>query len=232
MIIYNVVKGDNLWNIALIHGVTLNDLIMANPHITNPVLIYPGEQINIPINNGSHIIKKGDTMWGISKEEGIPLNNLINYNPQIKNPNLIYPNQIINIPTKDNEFITLESEVVKLVNNERRKKGLKDLSINHELTKIAKLKSDDFINNNYFAHNSPTYGSPFDMLKQFGVNYKSAGENIASGQTTANEAFNTWLGSEGHKQNMLNPSFNQTGVGIAKDKNGRLYWTQLFTEQV
>ncbi len=61
-------------------------------------------------------------------------------------------------------------------------------------------KSQDMIDNNYFSHNSPTYGSPFDMLKKFGISYKTAGENIAMGQKTPKEVVNAWMNSEGHRK--------------------------------
>ncbi|MDD2392171.1 MAG: CAP domain-containing protein, partial [Bacilli bacterium] len=85
-----------------------------------------------------------------------------------------------------------------------------------------------FINNNYFGHNSPTYGSPFEMLRTFGVEFTTAGENIASGQRTAAEVMNSWMNSTEHRANILNPTYNQIGVGAVKDDNGNTFWTQLF----
>jgi uncharacterized protein YkwD len=65
-------------------------------------------------------------------------------------------------------------------------------------------------------------------MKQFGITYKTAGENIAMGQKTPQEVMTAWMNSEGHRKNILNSSFTEIGIGIAKDKNGRLYWTQMF----
>ncbi len=84
------------------------------------------------------------------------------------------------------------------------------------------------VNKNYFSHTSPTYGSPFDMMKQFGISYKTAGENIAMGQKTPSEVVTAWMNSEGHRKNILSSSFTQIGVGVAKNANGQLYWTQMF----
>ena len=84
------------------------------------------------------------------------------------------------------------------------------------------------INKGYFDHTSPTYGSPFDMMQQFGISYRSAGENIAMGQRTPQEVMNSWMNSSGHRANILNSSFTTLGVGIAKDANGTIYWTQMF----
>ena len=84
------------------------------------------------------------------------------------------------------------------------------------------------IDKNYFDHTSPTYGSPFDMMKQFGISYKSAGENIAMGQNSPKEVVTAWMNSPGHRANILNSSFTDIGVGIAKNSSGSIYWTQMF----
>ncbi|CCJ34529.1 Transporter [Caloramator australicus RC3] len=123
---------------------------------------------------------------------------------------------------------TFEREVIRLVNVERAKVGLKPLSENVKLSKVARIKSQDMINKKYFSHYSPTYGSPFDMMKKFGIRFRAAGENIAMGQKTPKEVMNAWMNSAGHRRNILNPNFTQIGVGVAKDSKGRLYWTQMF----
>ena len=79
--------------------------------------------------------------------------------------------------------------------------------------------------NNYFSHTSPTYGSPFDMIKNFGISYQKAGENIAKGQKTPSAVVNAWMNSPGHRANILDPSYTKIGVGY--EKNGH-YWTQMF----
>ncbi|MGR6544470.1 CAP domain-containing protein [Paenibacillus tundrae] len=115
------------------------------------------------------------------------------------------------------------SQVVKLVNAERAKAGLNALTSDALLDKVAVAKAKDMSDNNYFAHQSPTYGSPFDMMKQFGVTYSYAGENIAQGQKTPQEVVTAWMNSEGHRANILNKNFTQIGVGYY---NG--YWAQEF----
>lgn len=114
-------------------------------------------------------------------------------------------------------------EVVSLVNQERAKVGLDPLVIHTNLTKMAVAKAQDMSDNNYFSHTSPTYGSPFDMMKTFGITYKYAGENIAKGQKTPEEVVNAWMNSPGHKANILNENFTLIGVGYV---NG--YWAQAF----
>ena len=118
-----------------------------------------------------------------------------------------------------------ENKVLELVNVERTKQGLKALQMDESVRKVARLKSEDMRKNNYFDHTSPTYGSPFDMLKKFGISYSSAGENIAQGYRTPEQVVTGWMNSPGHRANILNASFTHLGVGY--DSNGH-YWTQMF----
>lgn len=122
----------------------------------------------------------------------------------------------------------LEDQVITLVNKERTAKGLQALTKNDVLCNLARLKSQDMIDKNYFDHDSPTYGSPFDMMKSFGIKYSYAGENIAYGQAAAEEVMEGWMKSTGHRENILKEEYQEIGVGIAKDSSGKLYWTQLF----
>lgn len=97
-----------------------------------------------------------------------------------------------------------------------------------ELSRVARYKSQDMKDNNYFSHTSPVYGSPFQMMKNFGITYKSAAENIAKGQKTPQAVVDAWMGSSGHRANILNSSYNKIGVGYVKDGN---YWTQMFIQK-
>jgi uncharacterized YkwD family protein len=118
-----------------------------------------------------------------------------------------------------------EQKVVDLTNQERAKSGLPALKVDMPLSKMAREKSRDMSANGYFSHTSPTYGSPFDMMKKYGISYRSAGENIAMGQRTPEEVVNGWMNSEGHRKNILNPNYNHIGVGYVSQGN---YWTQEF----
>lgn len=118
-----------------------------------------------------------------------------------------------------------EKKVVELTNAERQKQGLKPLVLDEALSKVAREKSLDMQRNKYFSHTSPTYGSPFDMMKKFGISFRTAGENIAMGQRTPEEVVNAWMNSSGHRQNILNPNFTHIGVGYVENGN---YWTQMF----
>lgn len=124
--------------------------------------------------------------------------------------------------------ITFESEVLKLVNLERKKAGLPQLVSSKSLDSAAKLKSEDMGINNYFEHESPNYGSPFKMMDKLGIKYKAAGENIAKGYKTPEAVVKGWMDSPGHRANILNTHFSKMGIGIYFGTS--TYWTQLFTD--
>lgn len=121
-----------------------------------------------------------------------------------------------------------EIRVVELVNQERSKAGLSPLQMDASLSNVARLKSQDMRDNKYFSHTSPTYGSPFDMMKKFGISYRYAGENIAAGQRTPEEVVQAWMNSPGHKANILNDKYTNIGVGYASGGSYGAYWTQMF----
>ena len=114
-----------------------------------------------------------------------------------------------------------------MINKQGTNNGLSALKIDSEVQRVARIKAKDMVDNNYFAHESPTYGTPFQMLKSFKISYKTAGENIA-GNSSNSGAVNAWMNSSGHKANILNSSFNYTGIGVVKSsKYGKIY-VQIF----
>ena len=120
-----------------------------------------------------------------------------------------------------------EKEVFDLINKQRTNNGLAALKNDSEVQRVARIKAQDMVDNNYFSHTSPTYGSPFDMLKSFKISYKTAGENIA-GNSSNSSAVTAWMNSSGHKANILNSNFNYTGIGVVSSpKYGKMY-VQLF----
>jgi uncharacterized YkwD family protein len=121
-----------------------------------------------------------------------------------------------------------EKKVLELVNAERANYGLKPLQWDDKVASVARLKSQDMRDKNYFSHTSPTYGSPFEMMKKYGVTFRSAGENIAAGQTTPEAVVKGWMNSEGHRKNILSASFTHLGVGYAAGGSYKHYWTQMF----
>lgn len=173
----------------------------------------------------TYTVVKGDSMWKIAVRYEVGLDELKRANPQIKNPALIYPGDVLTIPAVEDAVLAYEQEVVRLVNAERAKNGLSPLTHNWELSRVARYKSQDMKDNGYFSHQSPTYGSPFQMMKSFGISYRTAGENIAKGQATPQAVVNAWMNSAGHRANILNSSFTEIGVGYVA--SGR-YWTQMF----
>jgi uncharacterized YkwD family protein len=120
-----------------------------------------------------------------------------------------------------------EQQMLDLVNAERAKAGLTPLKADPQLTKLARMKSQDMINRNYFSHQSPTYGSPFDMMKTYGVTYRTAGENIA-GNHSVQAAHTALMNSPGHRANILNPNFTHIGIGIQQGGNYGMMFTQMF----
>ena len=172
-----------------------------------------------------HTVVAGDSMWKIAVRYEVGVSEIIRANTHIQNPDLIYPGQILNIPTVDQRVTNYEEEVIRLVNEVRAQNGLGTLEADWELSRVARYKSQDMKDNKYFSHTSPVYGSPFEMIRNFGISYRSAGENIAKGQTTPEAVFNAWMNSSGHRANILNASYTKIGVGYVAEGN---YWTQMF----
>ena len=184
-------------------------------------LLFP----TIAMAEGTYKVVSGDSLWKIAVKTQTGVQELIASNQQLANPNLIYPGQMINVPTK--EQASIEQDVIRLVNIERANVGLPALKNDWELARVAEFKSKDMHDKNYFSHTSPTYGSPFTMMKNFGITYKSAGENIAKGQRTAAEVVQAWMNSEGHRANILSKNFTHIGVGYVEGN----YWTQMFIQK-
>ncbi|TXK84668.1 peptidoglycan-binding protein [Paenibacillus sp. N3.4] len=115
-------------------------------------------------------------------------------------------------PTTPNLTVE-EQQMLDLVNKERSVAGLAPYAVDLELTKTARLKSQDMNDNKYFSHDSPTYGTPFDMMEKFGITYNAAGENIACNQDVQ-AAHESLMNSTGHKANILSKDYTQIGIGI------------------
>ena len=160
----------------------------------------------------SHTVVRGDTMWKLAVQYQVGTREIIDANPQVSNPDLIYPGQSLTIPTLDSSVAAYESEVIRLVNEIRRQNGLSALTANWELSRIARYKSQDMVDNRYFSHTSPTYGTPFQMIRAFG-------------QRTPQAVVDAWMNSSGHRANILNAAFTQIGVGYVSSGH---YWTQMF----
>ncbi|MBQ8835078.1 MAG: SafA/ExsA family spore coat assembly protein [Oscillospiraceae bacterium] len=173
----------------------------------------------------THTVVSGDSLWKIAVKYQVGLSEIKGANSQIKNYDLIYPGQTIHIPEVDSGVKSFEQEVIRLVNEIRAENGLKALTYDWELGRVARYKSQDMKDNRYFSHTSPVYGSPFQMIRNFGISFRSAGENIAKGYTTSQAVVNGWMNSSGHRANILNANFTHIGVGYVAGGN---YWTQMF----
>ncbi|GAX88538.1 CAP domain-containing protein [Effusibacillus lacus] len=174
-----------------------------------------------------YTVKAGDSVWKIALKFQVGVDEIVGQN-KLKNPNLIYPGQKLLIPQVDPKVRSFERRVLELTNQARAANGLKPLRYNWEVTRVARHKSEDMRDRGYFSHQSPTYGSPFDMLRAYGVSFRGAGENIAAGQPTPEEVVKNWLNSPGHRRNIMNPSFTELGCGVALGGNMRVYYTQMF----
>jgi uncharacterized YkwD family protein len=181
------------------------------------------------VSAAPYTVAGNDSMWLISKQYGISLSSLIQANPQIANPNNIWQGMVINIPRKGSvtpapvASSSFANQVVSLVNQERAKANMKPLTSDGSLTAMALDKAKDMYNKHYFDHTSPTFGSPFDMMKSYGIRFTYAGENIAMGQKTPQDVMTAWMNSAGHRQNILSPNFTKIGAAYY---NGE--WVQEF----
>lgn len=192
---YTVKAGDTLWWIASKNRTTVNSIVILNK-LTNTIL-YPGKQLTIP---GTVTV----TGYTVTPDQPAPA-----------------PQQPQQPPAGSAHAYVYE--IQQLVNQERAKVGAVPLTLNLELSKVAQEKARDMAANGYFSHTSPTYGSPFDMMRQFGVRFSYAGENIAKGYTSPASVMQGWMNSPGHKANILNTNYTHLGVGI-KDN----VWVQMF----
>lgn len=123
--------------------------------------------------------------------------------------------------------LSYAEQVVKLVNEERAKNGLSPLTIDKTVESAALVRSKEIEKS--FSHTRPNGSSFSTVLKEQGVEFMGAGENIAWGQKSPEEVMQGWMNSEGHRANILNAKFTKIGVGYYQNSNGTNYWTQLFT---
>lgn len=199
-------------------------------------------------------VQKGESIWRIAEEYHLDFAKLLELNRHLADPHLVHPDQKINThadhgvgndhsPSSSNgsaqskvsqdeqiESNDQAQQVLALVNAERAKAGLESLKLDDSLNVMAAAKAKDMAESNYFSHNSPNYGSPFDMMRSFGIDYTSAGENIAAGQKTAKDVMNSWMNSSGHRANILSDKYTELGVGYYAGGSYGVYWCQEFTQ--
>jgi len=170
--------------------------------------------------------KKQENIAGVeSTVSEIGVIKSVQYKPDVvNNTNITQTNTAIiskGIPNEKDSTVTVypatlsaaEQQMVTLVNQARLKNHVPALKVDMQLTKVARIKAQDMISNKYFSHISPKYGSPFDMMKSFGIKYRTAGENIA-GNSNIKAAETSLMNSPGHRKNILNPGYTYIGIGI------------------
>lgn len=227
---YVVKKNDNLTKIAKLNNLSLENLLNYNPQILNTNRIYPKDIVYL--ENGlspgliSGINSKEITNTSTNSKSNQNNNTITTTKKTSTTTNSTNTNSQDNAVSNGN-INSYEQEVCNLVNKYRAENGLNSLTLATDVSKMAELKAEDMATNNYFDHTSPTYGDPFEMLKSLGIEYQSAGENIAKGQKTPAKVMNAWMNSAGHKANILDSTFTEIGVGYVL-KSGTTYWTQEF----
>lgn len=197
-----VQKGDSMWKIAMRYKVPFSEILRLNKHYIDPHMIHPMDKILLPDGSAGSQTSQGSEYDDISPDDQ-------------------------SVP--DSDVSQQAKDVLSLVNAERQKQGLSSLTLSNKLTAVANEKARDMAVNNYFSHTSPTYGSPFQMLQQYGIRYRTAGENIAAGQRTPQEVMNSWMNSSGHRANILNSAYTEIGIGYYAGGSYGTEWVQLFT---
>lgn len=120
-----------------------------------------------------------------------------------------------------------EQKLLNLLNEDRARNGLPSLTMDSELSALARTKSQDMLENSYFAHESPTLGNAAAMLDNSGYDYQGVGENIAH-HASVEKADAAFLSSPGHRANIMGSQWEKVGIGVAEDENGFVYVTELF----
>lgn len=130
------------------------------------------------------------------------------------------------VPDTDVSSDASVAQVLSLVNEERAKAGLPALSLNTSLSAAASIRAAEIQTS--FSHTRPGGKDFSTVLKESGISYRAAGENIAYGQTSAQKVMTDWMNSAGHRANILNTSYTEIGIAHVKNASGTDYWVQLF----
>ena len=198
---------------------TDNDII-GTVHVDYIKPIYPNNAVNAQVDN-TESSEQVDNEENVQEQE-VSAENTLAENFEEENVNVVVSDKQIS-----SELTQDEKEVFDLINKSREDAGLAKLEIHDNLQNICRIKANEMVEKDYFSHTSPTYGSPFDMLKSNNIEYKVAGENIA-GNSSNEKAVEAWLGSENHKKNIINNSYNYTGIAVVdSEKYGKIY-VQMF----
>lgn len=213
----DVFTGQSYYNTSPVYKLPTNEpavvrylLLPSSLNGQQNILLTLGELNNYLVNIG------GQLYFNLPPQTG-----------KVQNPVPTVPTKPVEPPPAVVGASAQETQMLTMINSERAKAGVAPLRMNAELVKVARLKSQDMINQKYFAHTSPTYGDPFAMMRSFGINYRYAGENLA-GNPSLNGAHTSLMNSPGHRQNILNPNYTQVGIGIIAGGPYGCMFTQLF----
>ncbi len=196
-----IVRGGPSTSFKVYGRLNAGDKVYVIGEIENFLLIITDKNLVGMIRNDLLEYYSGDTT---NNEE----QNNVNQNNTTTNPDTNY-----NLPSDESKVST--QYILEKINAERVNNGLPRLELDSLLTATAQNKANDMVKNNYFAHESPTYGSPFKMMQDAGITYVAAGENIA-GNNNIDEAIDSFLNSENHRKNLLSNAYNYIGIGIEK----------------
>ncbi|HOQ17723.1 MAG TPA: CAP domain-containing protein [Defluviitaleaceae bacterium] len=200
--------------------------VRTGPDTSYPVIsrLRKGQIVNVlgKLNDWYVVHLPDDSVGVISSKYTKPYS----YNENVLNN--IENNQIVTTSSNDTVSIQEKEKIMlEYINNERKKVGLSPYILDDTLSKIASIKAKDMAENKYFGHVSPTYGSPFEMMKQFGISYKIAGENIA-GNNSVKNAHDSFMNNPGNKANILSKNYEKIGIGIAEDERYGYVYVQIF----
>lgn len=123
-----------------------------------------------------------------------------------------------------------EQRMLSLINAERAKRGIPAVKLDMAITDAARLKSQDMVDNGYFAHNSPTYGRVNELLRSQGVQFGFAGEILAK-TSSVDRALELYMGSSIHRANLLSAAYTDAGVGVVSRPYGGVMVTVMFVQR-
>lgn len=199
-----------------------------------------------PQSNSANNSTTNNSGTGTNNSTGGSNNNGANSKPSENNssdnPTTHPGTSLPSIGTKhSNEYLSsVEEQVLALVNQERAKVGIGSLTMNNALRQAARYKANEMLQYNYFSHSSPYTNNPWDIAKAFGHSYTTFGENLWTMSSSSLSALkasldastivNSWMNSQGHRENILKGSFSKVGIGVVVGSNGKCYASQMFSD--
>ncbi len=197
------------------------------------------------MSQGHYIVKEGDTTGGIAQSFGLPLSSLLSANPQITNPNYIRPGDRISIPPRQGTGVGASSAsssssssdvsaMLALVNGERGKAGAPPLALDPRLCSAAQAHCLDMAHHQSPGHVGSGGSSLASRIRDVGYAFSAIAENVGCAET-AQATMDSFMKEvpphDGHRRNVLNPTYHDIGIGYATDGRGHHYWTLDFAKR-